>query len=54
MGRATTDTFGDFKFDRLEPGSGAYQVSVSSADHGQASVSCEVGDESVCLDIVRL
>ncbi len=54
VGRTTTDTFGDFKFDRLETGSGAYQLRVSSADHGQANVSCDVGDESVCLGTVAL
>ena len=26
VGRATTDTFGEFKFDKLEPNSGGYQL----------------------------
>ena len=45
---------GDFKFDKLAVGSGAYQLNVSSSDHGQASVSCDIADESVCLGTVAL
>lgn len=35
-GKAVSDMFGDFKFDRLDPNSGAYRVEVSHPQFGKA------------------
>ena len=53
VGRATTDTFGEFKVDGLEPNSGAYEVEVSGVG-GNATKGFEVGDVSLYLGEVRL
>jgi len=53
VGRATTDTFGEFKIDELEPNSGSYQVEVSGSA-GSLSMSFELGDESQYLGEMRL
>jgi hypothetical protein len=53
IARTTTDTFGDFKFDALEPGSGAYRVEISHPRYGAAEASCTLGD-SVYLGNLRL
>ena len=42
--QATTDTFGDFKFDGLEGGSGRYVVRVEHAKWGSANVEVTHGD----------
>jgi Fe-S-cluster-containing dehydrogenase component len=48
-----TDAFGDFKFDRLEPESGVYEIRVTHGDHRLVPVSFEMHRESVVLqDIV--
>jgi Fe-S-cluster-containing dehydrogenase component len=39
-----TDLFGDFKFDRLEPGSGRYSVGVSHPQHGCAREEFELNE----------
>lgn len=51
---ATTDTFGDFKFDKLLPGSGAYTVSVSHPSHGSKNIDVSVGEDSVVLGEITL
>jgi Fe-S-cluster-containing dehydrogenase component len=48
-----TDLFGDFKFDRLDPGSGRYGVSVSHPQHGNAREDVEL-DESRYLGTMLL
>jgi Fe-S-cluster-containing dehydrogenase component len=53
VGRATTDTFGEFKVDKLEPGSGAYQVEISGVT-GSLSQSFELGEESLYLGALEL
>lgn len=53
VGRATTDVFGDFKIDGLEPDSGSYSCRVSHGDFGNATASVDVG-ESVYIGEVRL
>jgi NAD-dependent dihydropyrimidine dehydrogenase PreA subunit len=53
IGRATTDTFGEFKIDRLPPGSGRYALEVSGAA-GRASASFDLGPESLYLGVLRL
>lgn len=54
VGRATTDTFGEFKIDRLEPGSGRYQLEIAGAAAGQAGLEFELGAESVYLGVLKL
>jgi Fe-S-cluster-containing dehydrogenase component len=46
-----TDAFGDFKFDGLEPDSGAYVVEVEPAGHGSARVTTVLG-RSVTLSTI--
>jgi Fe-S-cluster-containing dehydrogenase component len=53
IGRATTDTFGEFKIDRLEKNSGQYEVEVSGSA-GRLSKGFEVGSESVYLGVMEL
>lgn len=36
VAQANTDTYGDFKFDKLQPGSGHYTIEVSHADRKRA------------------
>ena len=54
IARATTDTFGDFKFDKLEQNSGQYALEVNSASSGSASVQFDVGHESLHLGTIAL
>jgi Fe-S-cluster-containing dehydrogenase component len=52
VAEATTDNYGDFKFDRLDEGSGRYTVEI--AGHGRKrTVEAELGD-SVNLGEIRL
>jgi Fe-S-cluster-containing dehydrogenase component len=53
FGRATTDIFGEFKIDKLEPNSGPYQLEISSSA-GRASLSFDVGEDSVYLGVLSL
>ncbi|MBN8279317.1 MAG: oxidoreductase [Gammaproteobacteria bacterium] len=53
IGRATTDTFGEWKIDRLEPGSGKYQVEVSGKS-GRYAGEFELGSESRYLGVMPL
>ena len=53
VGRATTDAFGEFKVDGLEPNSGSYQVEVSGSG-GSLSNSFELGDDSQYLGVLAL
>ena len=53
VGRASTDLFGEFKIDRLAPGSGSYQLAVSGTA-GQASLTFEMQDESLYLGAISL
>ena len=53
VGQATTDTFGEFKIDRLEPGSGSYEVRVSGSA-GSVSTSFELANDSVYLGTLNL
>ncbi|MGJ5084418.1 4Fe-4S dicluster domain-containing protein [Bradyrhizobium sp. HKCCYLRH1065] len=50
----TTDAFGDFKFDRLEPGSGRYRVRIEHTDSGSAAVDAVLADTSVALGAIVL
>jgi len=53
VGRATTDAFGEFKVDELEPNSGAYQLEVSGSV-GSVSKTFELGADSQYLGVVAL
>jgi Fe-S-cluster-containing dehydrogenase component len=53
VARTKTDTFGEFKIDRLAPKSGAYQVEISSAS-GRASATFELGTDSPYLGVIKL
>lgn len=53
VGRAMTDTFGEFKIDRLEPNSGQYQLEVASSS-GRSSMVFELGAESLYLGVIKL
>ena len=53
VGRATTDAFGEFKIDRLEPGSGRHRVEVTGAS-GHAAAELDLADESLYLGVMAL
>lgn len=54
IARATTDTFGEFKIDKLEPESGEYEVDVKSRTLGSASMKFDLGAESLYLGVLTL
>ena len=43
IAKTTSDSFGDFKFDRLDDGSGHYAVEISAAGHGKKVVAVDLG-----------
>ena len=53
VAQTRTDTFGDFKFDGLDPDSGAYSCQVRHRAFGTGSAKAELG-ESVYIGEVRL
>jgi Fe-S-cluster-containing dehydrogenase component len=53
IARSTTDTFGEFKIDRLEPNSGQYELEVTGST-GSLSMQFELGDESPYLGALSL
>ena len=53
IARATTDIFGEWRIDRLEPNSGAYEVEISGAA-GRCSMQFELGNESRYLGVMKL
>ncbi|MBU6378032.1 MAG: carboxypeptidase regulatory-like domain-containing protein [Gammaproteobacteria bacterium] len=53
IARTTTDTFGEFKLDKLPPGSGQYELEVSAAG-GVARSRFELGSESPYLGVLTL
>jgi Fe-S-cluster-containing dehydrogenase component len=53
VGRATTDTFGEFKIDKLEPNSGSYELEVTDSA-GSLSKRFELGDDSLYLGAIML
>ena len=54
IGRATTDTFGEFKIDRLEKNSGDYELEISSGTSGSLSMKFDLGNESLYLGALTL
>lgn len=53
VGRATTDVFGEWKIDRLEPGSRGYRLE-ASGDAGRFSTQFDLGAESRYLGVMKL
>ena len=53
LAETATDVYGDFKFDRLEPDSGAYRVEIAADGHASKSVDVTLG-ESTYLGEIRL
>ncbi len=53
VARSTTDTFGEFKFDRLEPNSGQYHLEVTGSS-GRVSMPFDLGGESRYLGVMTL
>jgi Fe-S-cluster-containing dehydrogenase component len=53
VAEAATDTYGDFKFDRLGEGSGAYTVEIEAQGRARKTVTATLG-ESVNLGEIRL
>jgi hypothetical protein len=43
LAETTSDNFGDFKFDRLDEGSGRYQVEIAAAGRARKTVEAELG-----------
>jgi Fe-S-cluster-containing dehydrogenase component len=54
IARTTTDTFGEFKIDKLEKHSGPYELEVTSDSSGSASMQFDLGDESLYLGAMTL
>lgn len=54
VGAVETDAFGEFKFDRLEPESGAYEVRITHPDHRSVSKSFELHRDSAVLEDIAL
>jgi len=53
VAKVTTDTFGEFKIDRLAPNSGKYEVAVSHAS-GRAAASFELAEQSLYVGVLAL
>jgi Fe-S-cluster-containing dehydrogenase component len=53
VGRTTTDTFGEFVIDRLEPNSGRYHLEVTGSS-GSVSTELDLRDESPYLGVIDL
>ena len=54
VARATTDTFGEFRIDRLATNSGRYALEVASGSDGRAAMHFELGSESLYLGVIPL
>ncbi|MDW8257947.1 MAG: 4Fe-4S dicluster domain-containing protein [Gammaproteobacteria bacterium] len=54
VGRATTDAFGEFKIDKLEPNSGRYELTVEAAGRGSLTRSFELATASLYLGVLSL
>ena len=54
VGRTTTDVFGEFKIDKLEPQSGLYELQVSRGSSHNFSMKFDLGDDSLYLGVMLL
>ena len=53
IGEATSDNYGDFKFDRLDPESGTYRLEISTPGRSSTTVDVTLGD-SVNIGEIRV
>lgn len=53
IARTTTDTFGEWKIDKLAPNSGTYQLEITGLS-GRLSIEFDLGAESLYLGVMRL
>ncbi|MDX2224347.1 MAG: 4Fe-4S dicluster domain-containing protein [Rhodospirillaceae bacterium] len=53
-GRATTDTFGEFKIDKLPPNSGRYELHVTRGAARSAPLAFDLADASPYLGVIKL
>ena len=54
LARTETDTFGDFRFDRLAGNSGGYRVEIRSESSGSASAAFDLAEESLHIGVLAL
>ena len=54
LARTTSDTFGDFRFDKLAKNSGRYRVQVNSDSSGSASATFDLGEECLYIGAISL
>jgi len=54
IARATTDTFGEFKFDKLDKQSSGYTLKVSKATSESTNIDFDLGDESPYLGVISV
>ncbi|NKB44943.1 MAG: oxidoreductase [Alphaproteobacteria bacterium] len=54
VARTTTDVFGEFKLDKLPPGSGSYELEVSMSSGGKYSAEVNVGEDNIYLGTLML
>lgn len=54
IGRTSTDVFGEFKLDRLAPGSGGYELEINLDSGGKYSAKVDVQEESLYLGTLML
>jgi len=53
VGRATTDAFGEFKIDRLDPNSRGYRLH-AAAPAGRCTLQFDLGEESRYFGVLTL
>jgi hypothetical protein len=53
VGGTTTDTFGEFVIDGLEPNSGEYNLEFTAA-RGKLAAEFDIGDESCYMGVLTL
>lgn len=54
VGRATTDAFGEFRFDGLPPNSGEHEIEITHTGFERRALPCELGDASINLGELQL
>lgn len=54
VGHTTTDAFGEFKIDKLQPRSGAYELELTSKSWGGLTQTVDMGDDSLYLGVLSL
>jgi len=54
VARATTDIFGEFKIDKLEPQSESYELQISSGSSSIPAMDVSVGADSLYLGVIKL